>query len=167
MRSLEVSFFKIMAWITPTLTLCQTRISGPEWQALHRAATQAGQDGEAMAQTVIDNNVNRIRGRVAARSENQLGAAGTIPDELTTCFLSLWVYDFITRLPGMKSLLDDRRVEAWKNAESELRHVAEGKIKIVPPTNAAPADEQAGGATVQLVSSTTRRVTRENVSGLF
>lgn len=156
-----------MPWITPTLELCQTRISGPEWQALHRAATQAGQDGEVMAQTVIDNTVNRLRGRVAARTENQLGAAGTIPDELTTCFLSLWVYDFITRLPGMKSLLDDRRVEAWKNAESELRHVAEGKIKIVQPVDAAPAAEQAGGGSVGVVSSSPRRVTRQSVSGLF
>lgn len=157
-----------MAWITPTLELCQTRISGPEWQALHRAATQAGQDGEAMAQTIIDNTVTRIRGRVAARAENVLGAAGTIPDELMTSFLSLWVYDFITRLPGLKTLLDDRRVEAWKNAESELRHVSEGKIKLVPPvTPAAPELQASSNGTIALASSTKRRVTRANVSGLF
>ena len=157
-----------MPWITPTLTLCQTRISGPEWQALHRAATQSGQDGEEMAQTIIDNTVSRIRGRVSARPENQLGPAGTIPDELTTCFLSLWVYDFITRLPGLKSLLDDRRVEAWKNAESELRHVAEGKIKLVQPTSPASPELQASGSgTVEVVSSTPRRVTRSNTTGLF
>lgn len=156
-----------MAWITPTLELCQTRISGPEWSSLHRAATQAGQDGEAMAQTIIDNIVTRIRGRVAARPENQLGAPGTIPDELTTAFLALWVYDFITRLPGLKSLLDERRVEAWKNAESELRHVAEGKIKIVQPTTPADPEDQAGGSTIEVVSKTTRRATRANLSGLF
>lgn len=156
-----------MPWITPTLTQCKERLSGPEWQALHRAATSGDQDGEDMAQVVINNTVTRIRGRVAARPENQLGAEGTIPDELMTCFLALWVYDFITRLPGMKSLLDERRVEAWKNAESELRHVSEGKIKIVQPTSPAPSDEQAGTSTIGVVSSTTRRVTRSNTSGLF
>lgn len=154
-------------WITPTLAQCQERLSGPEWSALSRAAKSGEQDGDDMAQVIIDNTVTRIRGRVAARPENQLGAEGTIPDELMTCFLALWVYDFITRLPGMKSLLDDRRVEAWKNAESELRHVAEGKIKLVQPTTPAAADEQAGGSTITVVKSTTRRVTRDSVSGLF
>lgn len=156
-----------MAWITPTLAQCQERLSGPEWSALSRAAKSAEQDGDAMAQVVIDNTVTRIRGRVAARSENQLGAEGTMPDELMTCFLALWLYDFITRLPGMKSLLDERRVEAWKNAESELRHVAEGKIKLVPPTTVAPASQQAVAGTVGVVSSTARRVTRSSVNGLF
>jgi hypothetical protein len=84
-----------------------------------------------------------------------------------TCFLALWVYDFITRLPGMKTLLDERRVEAWKNAESELRHVAEGKIKLVQPTSPAPSDEQAGASTIGVVSSTTRRASRANTNGLF
>lgn len=156
-----------MAWITPTLTLCQTRLTGPEWNSLKNAAKQAGQDGEDMAQEIIDNTVNRIRGRVSVRPENVLGEAGTIPDELTSCFLALWVYDFITRLPNMKGLLDERRVDSWKTAESELRHAAEGKIRFVPPVTAAPNEQQAVGATVQVVSKTTRRVTRDKVGGLF
>jgi hypothetical protein len=156
-----------MPWITPTLEQCQQRITGAEWQSLHRAATLAGQDGEQMAQDVITNIVTRIRGRVAARPENQLGAEGTIPDELMTCFLALWVYDFITRLPNMRTLLDDRRLEAWKTAESELRHVAEGKIKIVQPITPAAPELQATAGTVQVLSKTTRRVTRDGVSGLF
>lgn len=156
-----------MPWITPTLEQCQQRITGAEWQALHRAATQASQDGEAMAQDVITNTVTRIRGRVAARPENLLGPEGMIPDELMTCFLALWVYDFITRLPGMSKLLDERRLEAWKSAESELRHVAEGKIKLVQPATPAPPSEQAGASTVEVVSKTKRRVTRNSVSGLF
>lgn len=156
-----------MPWITPTLSQCQQRITGAEWQALHRAATQAGQDGEEMAQDIIDHIVTRIRGRVAARPENLLGPEGMIPDELTTCFLALWVYDFITRLPGMSKLLDDRRLEAWRSAESELRHVAEGKIKLVQPVNPAGAALQPSAGTVDVVSATQRRVTREGVSGLF
>jgi hypothetical protein len=156
-----------MAWITPTLTQCQTRLSGPEWTSLKSAAKQTGQVGDDMAQAVIDNTVTRIRGRVSVRPGNVLGEEGTIPDELMSCFLSLWVYDFITRLPAMKSLLDERRVEAWKTAESELRHAAEGKIRFVPPTTAAPDNEQAAAGGVEVVSKTTRRATRAGLNGLF
>ncbi len=156
-----------MPWITPTLEQCQQRITGAEWQSLHRAATQAGQDGEQMAQDVITHIITRIRGRVAARSENILGAEGTIPDELMTCFLALWVYDFITRLPGMSKLLDDRRVEAWKSAESELRHVAEGKIKLVQPATPAAPQLQPSAGGIEVVSKTERRVTRKGMSGLL
>jgi hypothetical protein len=172
-RSLEHCFqfpfsaFTAMAWITPNIEQCQQRITGAEWSALSRAALQAGQDGETMASDVITTQVNRIRGRVAARPENQLGAAGTIPDELHSAFLALWVYEFITRLPGMKSLLDDRRVDAQKSAESELRDVSNGKIRIVPPITAAAPAEQAAVATISVVKSTTRRATRANTSGLL
>lgn len=156
-----------MPWFTPTLEQCQQRITGAEWQSLHRAATQAGQDGEQMAQDVITHIITRIRGRVAARPENILGAEGTIPDELMTCFLALWVYDFITRLPGMSKLLDDRRVEAWKSAESELRHVAEGKIKLVQPATPAAPQLQPSPGGIEVVSKTERRVTRKGMSGLL
>lgn len=129
-----------MAWITPTLTLCQTRLTGSEWTSLSTAAKSSGQSAEAMAQQVIDTNVTKVRGRVP--SVVKLGAAGTIPDEVLGAFLALWVYDFITRLPAMKSLLDDLRVKSWEAANSELRDLANGKINLVPPVDAAPAAEQ-------------------------
>ena len=156
-----------MAWITPTLADCQQRIAGAEWTAVSSAAKQVGQDAEAMAQDVIATQVGRIRGRVAARSENILGAAGTIPDELTGVFFALWVYDFFTRLPGMKRLLDDLRVNAWESAEKELEAVANGKIRIVPPITPGAPDEQVSPATIAVVSNGGRRVTRKSVSGLF
>lgn len=155
-------------WITPTLAQCQQRITGAEWSALSRAALQSGQDGEAMAQDVITTQVHRIRGRVGARADNQLGEAGTIPDELLSAFLALWVHDFITRLPGMKMLLDERRVKAAEVAESELRHVSEGKIKLVQPVTAAAPEMQAGGgSTIGLVSKPKRKVTQSGMSGLI
>lgn len=155
-----------MAWITPTLELCRTRITGAEWNALQNAAKASDQDGEEMAQQVIATQVQRIRGRVAACEKNRLGEAGTIPDELQSAFLALWVYDFITRLPAMRGLLDDQRVKAWEAAERELRDTAACNIAIVPPVEAAPDAEQAGGQTV--VSNPGKRwASRQDLGGLF
>ncbi|MGV3664275.1 MAG: hypothetical protein ACO1TE_29150 [Prosthecobacter sp.] len=147
-----------MAWFTPTLTLCKTRLAGAEWTSLSSAARGQGQDAEAMAQEVIATQVTRIRGRVAANSKNILGEAGTIPDELQGAFLALWVYEFITRLPAMKALLDELRVKSYDTALSELAAAARGDIAIVPPETAAPEAAQAGGVSVEVVRA------RENVA---
>lgn len=155
-----------MAWITPTLDLCRTRITGAEWNSLQSAAKATDQDGQDMAQQVIATQVQRIRGRVAAWKENRLGAAGTIPDELQSAFLALWVYDFITRLPSMRALLDDQRVDAWKSAERELEHVAAGKIAVVPPADEAPEAQQVNGPAVA-VNAGKRWASRESLGGLF
>lgn len=156
-----------MPWFAPTLDLCRQRIAGPEWDALSEAAADLSQDGDAMARDVIATQVGRIRGRVAARPENMLGPEGTIPDELTGAFQALWVYDFITRLPKMKRLLDELRVKARDAAEGELRDTAKGLIKIVPPEQPAAPALQAGGSGVALVSSTPRRARRDQTNGLF
>lgn len=151
-------------WITPTLTLCKTRLSGAEWSSLSAAAKGTGQVADDMAQQVIDTQVTRIRGRVPGTV--QLGEAGTIPDEVLGAFLSLWVYDFITRLPAMKSLLDDLRVKSWDNANSELRDLAAGKINLVPPTDAAPSAEQAAGPGIE-VANPSRTIQNIATSGLL
>lgn len=153
-----------MAWITPTLTLCKTRLTGAEWNSISSAAKASSQVADDMAQQVIDTQVTRIRGRVP--SGVLLGEAGTIPDEVLGAFLALWVYEFITRLPAMKSLLDDLRVKSWENANSELRDLATGKINLVPPVDAAPSTEQAAGPGVE-VAQPSRTIQNIASSGLL
>ncbi len=153
-----------MAWITPTLQQCKDRIP-KEWPALSSAAKVDGQDADDLAGEVITDQVNRIRGRVP--SGVPLGESGTIPDELKSAFFALWVYEFITKLPKMKQFLDDLRVKSYETALDELKQLSMGRIKLVPPTTAAPSDEQAAAPTIGVVSSTTRRVTRANTNGLF
>jgi hypothetical protein len=68
----------------------------------------------------------------------------------------------------MKALLDERRIKAAETAESELRAVSEGKIKLVQPaTVAAPEQQAGGGSTIGLVSKPTRKVTQSGMSGLI
>lgn len=153
-----------MPWITPTLQECKDRFP-KEWPSLSSAAMAQGQDAEELAADVIRDQVNRIRGRVP--SGVPLGAEGTIPDEMKSAFLALWLYEYITKLPKMKSLLDELRVKAYENAFEELRELSLGRIRLVPPVNAAPADEQAAVTTVGVVSSTERRVTRANMNRLL
>lgn len=136
-----------MAWISPTLDSCKRRIP-KEWPALSNAAKMQGDDADALGQAVIDTQVKRIRGRVPMHVLR--GEEGTIPDELEDAFFALWVHAFITKLPSMKNLLDAQRVSAWENANAELTALSAGKINVVPPSTAAPDNEQAAGTTIEI-----------------
>ncbi len=153
-----------MAWITPTLQHCKDRIP-KEWPALSNAAKAEGQDADELAEKLISVQVNRIRGRVP--QSMPLGAAGTIPDELESAFFALWVYEFITKLPKMKSLLDELRVKAYDRAFDELKELSLGRIHVVPPITAAADEEQAVAGGVAVVSQTERWASREKLGGLF
>jgi hypothetical protein len=67
----------------------------------------------------------------------------------------------------MQQFLDALRVKSYETALDELKQLSMGRIKLVPPTTAAPSTEQAAAPTISVVSSTTRRATRANTSGLF
>ena len=153
-----------MAWISPTLQTCKDRIP-KEWLALSTAAMAEGQDADELAQKVIESQVNRIRGRVPLNVPR--GADGTIPDELESSFFALWVYEFIIKLPKMKSLLDALRVAAKDAALDELKELSMGRINVVPPIIAAASNEQAVASGVGLVSAGKQRMRRRNTEGLF
>jgi hypothetical protein len=138
-----------MAWISPPLQKCKDRIP-KEWPALSNAAKTAGQDADELAQQVIDTQVTRIRGRVPV--DVKRGPDGTIPDELESAFYALWVYEYITRLPSMRSLLDAERVENWRMAFKEMDSLSRGDIQVVPPITAAPLEEQATGGFIEVAS---------------
>ncbi|MFZ2276297.1 MAG: hypothetical protein WAW39_00805 [Prosthecobacter sp.] len=154
-----------MAWITPTLQECKDRIP-KEWPSLSSAAKTQGQDAEALAQKVIDTQVTRVRGRVPV--DVKRGEDGTIPNELESAFFALWVYEFITKLPSMRSLLDDLRVKAWEKAFDELDRLSAGKIQVVPPVTAAPLDQQATGGYIEVAKpARPNQFSIENTSGLL
>lgn len=131
-----------MPWITPTPAQCKARLQ-KEWAAVANAAKATGETVDAVVQRVIDQQVTRVRGRVPASVK--LGEEGTIPDEMLSCFLALWVYEFLTSLPGMSDPLDDRRVRAWEAAKEELTALSLGRVRIVAPVEPAPSTQQAAG----------------------
>ena len=154
-----------MAWIIPTLQDCKDRLP-KEWPTLSNASKTSAQDADVLAQKVIETQVTRVRGRVPL--DIKRGEEGTIPDELESAFYALWVYEFITKLPGMRTLLDDLRVRAWEKAFDELDRLSSGKIQIVSPITAAPVDEQASGTGIEVARpSRANQFSIENTGALL
>lgn len=153
-----------MAWITLTELKVQNRLTAPELTALKSAAIAGSQTAAAILAAAIDDIVGEVRGYVGRRYT--LGEAGTIPEELEATALALIRRHLFTRLPGMKGLFDELRQQEAKDALQRLRDVAKGDFVIVPPSDPAPSDEQAGGNGVTLIGSRDRVATRDQLSGL-
>jgi phage gp36-like protein len=107
--------------------------------------------------------VQEVRGYIAAYPQNKLGEGVTIPAELETAACAIARYRALNRLP-VKSLLTETRIGEYKDALALLRDVAAGKFAIEQPATAS--DQVIAGPSVEVVSSTTRRATREKLSGL-
>lgn len=152
-------------WITPTAATVKARITGAEFEALKSAALASGQVADTLVTTCLARVVQQIRGYVGNRYT--LGEAGTIPDELESALGAMWVYEFISRVPGTDKLLSERRVAAYDNAIVQLKDVSAGRFAIVPPTTEAPAAEQASGPGISLASSSTRQASRTDLTGLL
>lgn len=150
-----------MAWITITEDKVLTKLSGPEKAAMNSAALQAAQI--APLPEIIDEITKEIRGYVAACPGNILGPLGTVPDELLGAAISRIRFEFATRLPVTSLLTEDRRT-ANSNAISLFQRVADCKFAIIDPVT--PADEQAGGPSIELVSASPRKASRTKLSGL-
>ena len=126
-----------MAWITLTETHLGERLAAAELAALQSAAV--GAYGNTVPD-VLSSVVSEIRGRVAANGRNQLGADGTIPEELKASALAIARWRILSRLPGMKSLQDDARKSEYTDALALLEAVADGKFAIQQPSEPIDAD---------------------------
>jgi hypothetical protein len=147
-------------WITITEADVVPKLSAPEIAAMKSAALQVGQANPLAA--VIAQVVLEIRGYVAACQGNVLGDGQTIPDELLGAAVSRIRFELATRLPA--ELLNEDRRRANDNALTLLRDVAACRFALVQPATAAA--DQPGGPAVTVVSSTTRRATRDKLAGL-
>lgn len=152
-----------MAWITLTEARLKTRISGTELEAFRAAALGAGQADPVAA--VLADITRQVRGYVAGCARNQLGAAGTIPDELESAALDLAIIPVMTRAGG--TLLDPKgaRKDAADKAREMLRDVAACRLAIEQP--ATVSDEVTAAPSVEIVRSQPRRVSRDKVNGLL
>jgi hypothetical protein len=99
--------------LTPEALL--SRLSGPEHQALDRAAIDWQQDDAlaAIAHEVAEEWRGGLR-RVTTVDVR----TDAVPSEVLIHILADFRYRAFTRLPGMRQLLDERRVEEWKRALS-------------------------------------------------
>jgi hypothetical protein len=115
-------------WIDLTPGLLLSRVSAPEKEALATAAADPEQTGalEDTAAMVASDWRAGLR-RVCAPDRR----TPRVPDELLIHILADFRYRAYTRLPGMESLLDDRRVKEWERAMDVRDSLA--KWTVAPP----------------------------------
>lgn len=138
-----------MAWRALTEADLLTQISGPELDGFRAAALGDGQvDPIAPQMTSV---VSEVRGYVASNQRNQLGAVGTMPDELITHAAALVVIQLMSRAAG--TIIDPNNVrrDAGTAARRVFVDVAAGRFTIIQPT--APIDANTGGPSVTLIRS--------------
>lgn len=150
-----------MSWVTLTEAKFLAQCTGAETTAIKTAALASAQS-EPLTETLA-NVVQQVRGYVAANSANQLGEGTTLPAELLSAAVAIARYVALNRLP-VKSLLTETRIGEYKDALTLLRDVAAGRFAIEQPTTAST--QVIAGPGVEVVTSTTRRATREKLSGL-
>lgn len=147
-------------WTTLDLDNVYDRLSAPEVQALRTAATKSGQTA-TVAGNIIRMCVEEWRG--ALRRHHALAAGETIPSELEAHVLADIRYRLFTRLPGMKGLLDDLRVEEWREARKIIARLDEYAFET--PGEEEPAG-QIPNTGVETVNAENRIFTRGKMAGL-
>ncbi len=148
-------------WNTLTEAKFLEHCTGAETTAIKTAALATAQTEPLTA--MLAKVVQEVRGYVAAHRQNTLGDGITIPDELEAAACAIARYRALNRLPT-KSLLTETRVSEYRDALALLRDVAAGKFAIEQP--ATPSDQVISGPAVEVASSTTRKATRDKLSGL-
>jgi hypothetical protein len=128
-------------WIQLTSETLLTALTASEHNALNSAAVSQGQ--ENVLTDIASSVAKEWRGglrRVCTVDARD----GYVPDELLVHILADFRYRSFTRLPGMKGLLDDLRIEEWKRANQVRDNLV--KVHIVPPedANAESADDSGG-----------------------
>lgn len=121
-----------MSWITPTETHVKEAISGPELEALRAAALADGQADPV--EGIMDRVTSRVRREVATCAQNNLGAAGAIPESLLDAWKALVVWAIMQRPAA--AIIDDEnesRAKAVTRAERLLERVAACKFAIEEP----------------------------------
>lgn len=149
-------------WIQLTVTSLRTAMSGPERTALDRAATDPDQQ-DVLAE-IAANVANEWRGALRAVCVID-SRAGYIPDEMLIHILADFRYRAGTRLPGMKALIDDLRMEGWRRANTVHDKLKEMTF-VLPDAEYQESAEQSGGGT-ELASGEGAYPTSGQMDGLL
>ena len=126
MRRWGFSF--IMAWITLTTEDIRNRLAECELDAIEETG---GGTGDRLA-GILDQVTSLVRAKVGACNRNELGAAGTIPQECLHSAATIARHNLRATLPttGSEDEGEMRRSE-YQDAMNFLNDVAECKIGIV------------------------------------
>lgn len=141
-------------WIELNESNIYSRLSAPEVEALKGAATDRKQ--AAVIPEVIGMVVENWR--AVLRKHHSVSIGATIPEALEVHVLADIRYRLFTRLPDMGDLLDELRVDEWKEAMRVLNSGLKNYVFDDPP--------EVPGAGVEVASSSPRRFTPRKMTGL-
>ena len=148
-----------MAWKILDETSVLSRLTDAEATALKTAAVRSGQPDTIVE--IIGQVIQDWRGLL--RRHHVLAEGATIPSEIESHVLAEIRYRLITRLPGMKALLDERRVAEWDEANRTKGRLKDYVFEDAATAEATAATPQAG---IELTEIPGRIFTRETLKGL-
>ncbi len=119
-------------WIILTTDYLLSRVTAPEKAALDTAARDPRQ-ASALAE-IAPQIASQWRGKIGRWATLDKRPAA-VPDELLIDLLADFRYRAFTRLPGMKSLLDELRVREWDRAMKTLDNLKDFAIAPPDPEN--------------------------------
>lgn len=153
----------MVTWTTIVVADLNNYLVGAQVNAINTAALASGQ---ADRFTEIRNSVvSRIRNKIETCLSNRLSStAMTIPPSLKQCACLLIIQGLQSSIPSLK-LTEDQKKQI-DTFESDLTAIAACKLTIEePPDPLEPPNAQRGGP-IEVVNSTTRKATRDTMSGL-
>lgn len=148
-----------MAWIQLTEIDVLSRLTDKEATAVKTAAVRGGQPD--VVAKIISQCVQDWRGLL--RRHHSLSDGQTIPSELESHVLAEIRYRLFTRLPGMKSLLDQLRVAEWEEANKTKGRLKDYVFESPAAEESASEIPQSG---IELTEIPSRIFTRETLKGL-
>lgn len=156
-----------MPWIIPELTALVThrKLSRQEFDAIKSKGLVDGDTADEALQRAHDDVVAYVRAKVGAKYV--LGPDGTIPPSLVGVFLDILRIEFLSSLPGLKSLITEERRAAAEAARTRLNDVAKGMEAVELAEQPAASQPAIGGSGATLISSGRGSATHAQTNGLF
>lgn len=104
--------------------------------------------------TLITYAIQYVRGKVAVfpNTRNNMGPAGTIPDELYLSTLNLLRWELLNALPNIGRLEDDPRKGDYDQALRDIEAAGKGELVIQGPNDTAYVgdDSQVGAEDIKI-----------------
>jgi hypothetical protein len=129
-----------MAWIELTEPDITARLSVNELETWNDAGQDAGSEISRIPGIIIQ-AVGLVRGRVASCRDNQLGAAGLIPEELLWAAATLAKYMMLNSIPASGQDVSEGRKEEERQAYSMLDQAAKCELLITGDDSIATANQ--------------------------
>jgi hypothetical protein len=131
-----------MAWITLTEDHIKDRLSANELETWDDAGQDAGSEVSRIPGIIIQ-AVGLVRGRVASCRDNQLGAAGLIPEELLWAAATIAKYMMLNSIPAIADNSQDERKEENRRAHDMLDQAAKCELLITGEDGIVTANQVA------------------------